>query len=579
MVAKILVVDDELELERLILQRFKKNIRNQKFEFIFARNGKEALETLAHEVPPVDTILTDLRMPEMDGLILLDRIKEIDETLKAVVVSAYGDMVNIRTAMNRGAFDFLTKPIDFRDLEITINKTVEFVTETRKNRQQLRQVRDRLHQRAYSDELTGLANRNAFLDRLQVCVDQFAENPEGLFAVLFLELCRYRMVKYSFGHGLSDRLLIATAKRLKTCLRSTDVLARLGADEFAILLQNIRDDREVQSIADRIHEAMKSPFHLDGSLLFSGVNIGIALGNLGSTQPADFLQSADTAMHYAKDPGNSPTAFFVPAMQENALWRLQLESELQQAIAQEELHLNYQPIIFLPNHSVSGFEALVRWRHPQRGRVFPSEFIPLAEETGLIVPLDNWVLWRAGEQLNRWRSQFPQFWPLSISVNLSEIELSHPSYLALIDRILTENFLSGCSLKIEITERTLMQQSSQINNLISQLKTRGIQLCIDDFGTGYSCLAYLHRLPLDIIKIDRSFINGMETDSKKLDIVKTILTLAETLGFQAIAEGVETAAQLTLLRSLGCPYAQGYLFSKPLEEPAVASFLTAFSSE
>ncbi|WP_449418328.1 EAL domain-containing protein [Phormidium nigroviride] len=572
----ILVVDDELSLERLIKQRFRKQIKAKELEFIFVSNGLEAL-SLLEVCPDVDLILTDIRMPEMDGLTLLDKIKKVDPTLKAVVVSAYDELKNIRTAMNRGAFDFLTKPIDFNDLEITINKTLGFVREVRENQRQLQAAQEQLRYQAFYDDLTGLLNRNGFIEQIEVCIHISQEQLRNRFAILFLNLDRYQVVKFTLGHGVGEELLKQTARRLESCMPQTAIIARVGSDEFAILLKDISDNQQASNIASAIHSALETPFVLEEVAVSSTVSIGIAHSSLEGLEPEDLLRAADTAMHYAVVQSKGSTAVFNPGMLAGAISRLELEADLQRAVFNEQLHLNYQPIFSLVDEQIVGFEALVRWRHKVRGMVSPAEFIPVAEETGLILSLGAWVLSEAMGCLRIWLEQFPNVRPLSMSVNLSGIQLSSPDLVMLIEKLLEQFSLSGESLKLEITESMFMENAGAAGQLLAELKAKQIQFSIDDFGTGYSSLSYLHHLPIDTLKIDREFISGMVGDSKDFDIVKTIITLAHSLGLDVVAEGIETQEQLNRLRELGCEYGQGFFFSKPLDVEAAGELLASFN--
>lgn len=574
--AKILVVDDEIELERLIRQRFRKSIVAKKFDFIFVTNGLDALKKL-QEPNEIDMILTDINMPDMDGLTLLSKLPEIDPTLKAVVVSAYGDLPNIRVAMNRGAFDFITKPIDFQDLEITIDKTLDFVKKIRSQKKQLQQALAQLQYQALYDQVTGLPNQNLILNRIRQCID--SKQQPNLFAVLCLTLDCFKAVKYGLGHALSEQLLIQVARRLEKSVQPTDIVARTGSEEFIILLSNIQDFKDAKEKADLLRQTLKSPFKLNGSVVASNVYIGIVNSRIGYDQPENFLRAADMAMNYAKLPGKASTILFDASMQAKILERLQMEADMREVIENQQFYqqfcLNYQPIISLKTGKIMSFEALVRWRHPQRGWVSPAHFIPLAEETGLIIPLGEWVLSEACKQLRFWKARFPHLWPFSMSVNLSGVQLWSPDLLQSIDKVLRSLSLSGSSLKLEITESILMEKGSAAIALLGQFKAKHIQLSIDDFGTGYSSLAYLQSFPIDTLKIDRSFINGIEHNEKNLDITRTIITLAHSLELDVIAEGVETQEQVEILRSLGCEYGQGYLFSPPLDEQAAVAFITA----
>ena len=573
MTAKILVIDDEPLLEYVILQLFRHQISTQELEFEFVINGVQALEKLQTN-GSFDLVLTDINMPEMDGLTLLENLPAIDPTLKAVVVSAYGDMPNIRTAMNRGAFDFLTKPIDFDDLKITINKALEFVRITREKEQQLATANAQIHYQAFYDELTGLPNRNWLLKEMRSGMNSFKEFGH-LEAILFLTLNRYQIVKYSLGHSRGEQLVVEVARRLEACALNTNFIARVGEDAFAIWIANITNSQLALDAAERIRQALEMPSNLNGTAVFSSVSIGIALGAIGTEEPEDLLRAADAARHEAFVRGAGRTVVFDADMQSRALEQLQLETDLQNAINLQQFYLNYQPIVSFATGQIVGFEALVRWRHPSRGLVSPSEFIPVAERTGLIVALGEWVLSEAVACLSKWQLQFPDYWPLNMSVNLSGIQLFAPNLLPLLDSLLRVHNLKGEFLKLEITESVLMENAEEAAGVLELLKARQVKVCLDDFGTGYSNLSYLQLLPIDTLKIDRSFVCCLEEGGKNVTLLEAILNLASSLELEAIAEGVETQDQLIILRSLGCNSYQGYFFSRPLEEEGAVAMLSA----
>ncbi|MEG4942880.1 EAL domain-containing protein [Microcoleus sp. F4-D5] len=573
MTAKILVIDDEPLLEYVILQLFRHQIRTQEFEFYFAINGLQALDKLQAD-GSFDLVLTDISMPEMDGLTLLENLPAIDPTLKAVVVSAYGDMPNIRTAMNRGAFDFLTKPIDFDDLKITINKTLEFVRLAREKEQQLARANAQIRYQAFYDELTGLPNRNLLLKEMRSGMNYIIELGH-LEAIFFLTLNRYQIVKYSLGHSRGEQLLVEVARRLEGCALNANLIARVGEDAFAIWLANIANSQLALDAAERIRQSLEMSSNLNGTAVFSSVSIGIALGAIGTEEPEDLLRAADAARHEAFVRGAGSAVVFNIDMESRALELLQLETDLQNAINLQQFYLNYQPIVSFATGKIVGFEALVRWRHPTRGLVSPSEFIPVAERTGLIVALGEWVLSEAVACLSRWQLQFPNYLPLNMSVNLSGIQLFAPNLLPLLDSLLRVHNLKGEFLKLEITESVLMENAEEAAGVLELLKARHIKVCLDDFGTGYSNLSYLQLLPIDTLKIDRSFVCCVEEGGKNLTLLEAILNLASSLELEAIAEGVETQEQLIILRSLGCNSYQGYFFSRPLEEEGAVALLRA----
>jgi len=573
MTAKILVVDDEPLLEYLILQLFRRQISTQEFEFSFAINGVQALDKLQAD-GSFNLVLTDISMPEMDGLTLLENLPAIDPTLKAIVVSAYGDMPNIRTAMNRGAFDFLTKPIDLHDLKITINKTLEFVRLAREKEQQLATANAQIRYQAFYDELTGLPNRNLLLNEMRSGRNSIIELGH-LEAILFLTLNRYQIVKYSLGHSRGEQLLVEVAQRLEAWALNKNFIARVGEDAFAIWLANITNSQLALDAAEHIRQALEIPSNLNGTAVFSSVSIGIALGAVGTEEPEDLLRAADAARHEAFVRGAGSTVVFDADMQSRALEQLQLETDLQNALNLQQFYLNYQPIVSFATGQIVGFEALVRWRHPTRGLVSPSEFIPVAERTGLIVALGEWVLSEAVACLSKWQLQFPDYLPLNMSVNLSGIQLFSPNLLPILDSLLRVHNLKGEFLKLEITESVLMENAEESAGVLELLKARQVKVCLDDFGTGYSNLSYLQLLPIDTLKIDRSFVSSLGEGGKHLTLLEAILNLASSLELEAIAEGVETQEQLIILRSLGCNSYQGYFFSRPLDEEGAVALLSA----
>lgn len=445
------------------------------------------------------------------------------------------------------------------------------------------QVEKQLWRYAYYEPLTGLPNRTLFLERIQEQIEAAKSGETGLFAVLLLELERFEVIKYSLGHSVADELMIATAQRLEKCLRPKDTVAQLRSDEFAILLADLQNSDEVLDMADWIYQLLMLPFELNGREVFSTTSIGIVQGgceelensNLASyDRPEDFLRAADTAKYYAKMQPNLRHALFHPAMHEQAVARFQLETDLRLAIEHQQFQVYYQPIVSLKTGKITGFEALVRWNHPTRGMVSPVEFIPLAEETGVISLIDWWVLREACAQLNVWQKRFTFLEPLTMSVNLSGLQLVQLSLVERLDKILRETGVDGSSLKLEITETGLLKNANSGTVMLKQLKTLGVKLSIDDFGTGHSSLARLHQLPIDTLKIDRSFVSRIGFEGDGLEIVRTIITLAHSLDMDVIAEGIETPQQQKQLRLLQCEYGQGYFFSKPVDQQGAEELLT-----
>jgi diguanylate cyclase (GGDEF)-like protein/PAS domain S-box-containing protein len=434
-----------------------------------------------------------------------------------------------------------------------------------------------------ADALTGLPNRLLFLDRLVRLIEHAKRRKDYLFAVLFLDLDGFKMINDSLGHGIGDQLLVGVANRLEKCLRGSDTvtrvettlftIARLGGDEFTILLDQIKDPSDATLVAERIMKALAAPFNLDGKKIFTSVSIGIALSSIGYDKPEDLLRDADTAMYRAKSLGKSRYEVFDLEMRASVIARLQLETDLRGALEREEFRNFYQPIVSLDSGRITGFEALLRWQHPTRGLLEPIDFIPVAEETGMIRELGWWNLQKACRQISAWNICSSASPPLNISVNLSVKQFLQPNLVGEIGQLLREIGLAPDTLKLEITESTVMADPTAAVEMLLQIKALGVQLSIDDFGTGYSSLSYLHRFPLDTLKIDRSFTKTIGQEGDSMEIVRTILPMASSLRLNVIAEGVETAEQLAILRELRCEYGQGYFFSKPVSAEEAAALL------
>jgi diguanylate cyclase (GGDEF)-like protein len=429
-------------------------------------------------------------------------------------------------------------------------------------------VHDALH-----DSLTGLPNRSLFLDRLERLLQRAQRHTSLVFAVLWLDIDRFKVINDSLGHLHGDRLLVAIARRLETYLRSEDTLARLGGDEFSILVDEIEDLSDAIRIAERIQQALAPAFRLDGHEVFVTTSIGIALGGAAYQRPEDLLRDADMAMYRAKGLGKSRHAVFDETMHARAVARLQLETDLRHAVQTQAFRVHYQPIVRLETSQLIGFEALVRWEHPERGLLSPGEFIPVAEDTGLVVAMGHSVLEQACRQLQAWQAAYDHELGLSMSVNLSSRELTHPDLVKVVGSILARTGLDGSNLRLEITESMLMENLDVACTVLTELRAMNICVSVDDFGTGYSSLSYLHRLPIDVLKIDRSFVAGLDVDEEHLAIVRAIVTLSQSLGMEVVAEGIETAEQCAYLKTLDCQYGQGYLFSRPLERDVATTLI------
>ncbi len=441
-----------------------------------------------------------------------------------------------------------------------------------------RLARDQLLHDALHDAMTRLPNRVLLMDRLGQALKKSKRHTNQPCAVLFLDLDRFKLINDSLGHLVGDELLMDVARRLQECVREEDTVARLGGDEFVVLLESLREEAEAIETAKRILKQLKRGFYIQGHEIFTSTSIGIAISNPGYEQHDDLLRDADTAMYQAKQAGKDRYEVFHSGMHGVALAALKLENDLRHAVVRQEFQLYYQPIIALPTCQLMGFEALVRWHHSERGIVPPGDFVHIAEETGLIVPLGWWILEAACTQLQQWHNQYPLNQTLTMSVNISSKQFSQDDFVERLASLLQSVNLRPGTLKLEITEGVIMEHADSVAEKLTAIKALGICLGIDDFGTGYSSLNYLNRFPVDMLKIDRSFVRQMGKN-ESLEIVKTIVNLAHNLRMEVVAEGVETADQVAGLKAMNCEYAQGYFFSKPLNQEDTGVFLSQLALE
>ncbi|NEO16486.1 MULTISPECIES: bifunctional diguanylate cyclase/phosphodiesterase [unclassified Moorena] len=440
---------------------------------------------------------------------------------------------------------------------------------------------ERFQDCTFNDLLIPWLNPDSFRRRLRQVIQRSKRYKGYRFAVLLVGLERFKVIQFSMGRPVGAKLLKAFDTRLTYALNSTInytinyTVARWSEDELAVLLEDINDISEASLVAEQICASLRTPFSIDDHDIFLSANIGIASNDRDDYQASALLDNASLALYRAKMESNTGYQLFTPAMRTRSVERLQLEDSLRLGIKRQELRLYYQPIVSLETHKLAGFEALVRWEHPERGLLLPAEFIPVAEETKLIVPLGWWVLQEACQQMWQWQQQFPHYRDLTISVNISSLQLSQPDLIGKIDTILWDSGLDAQSLKLEITESILLETTTVV--LLEKLKQRQIQLCIDDFGTGYSGFSYLPNFPIDILKIDRSFVKGMSDNHKHEKILRWMVKLANDFGIHVVAEGVETEKQLGQLCDWRCQYGQGYWFSKPLNAQATEAWLEALS--
>jgi diguanylate cyclase (GGDEF)-like protein len=524
---------------------------------------------LAHLDQKLDIILADYSLPQFDAQQALEHLNQRGLDVPFIIVSGCIGEERAVECMKSGATDYLLK-----DRLTRLGQAVKKGLEERLLRNDRQRVEEQLAHNAFHDTLTGLPNRVLFLDRAQRCFHQMERRGGYMFAVLSVDLDGFQTINASFGQPAGDKVLIEIAERLVQKVRSGDTVARLGGDEFALLLDDVKDIRNALRVAERLQAELAKPFLVDGREVLTSASIGIAASTSTYKRSADALRDAGTAMARAKRLGPGQIAVFDIRMHTQAVTRLKLETDLRRASDRQEFLLYYQPVVSLQSGRITGFEALLRWQHPERGLISPGESLPVAEEIGLLIPIGQWVLQNASRQLRAWQLEFPVSPPLSMSVNLSCKQfLQSGELLTIVDETLTATDLDPRSLALEVTETVMMENAEAALATLAQLKDRQLRISIDDFGTGYSSLSYLQRLPIDNLKIDQSFVALMKPAGESLEIVRSIITLAHSLGKQVIAEGVETGEQLALLRSLGCDYGQGYLFSKPMEPNAARKLI------
>ncbi len=594
----ILVVDDMPDNLRILSA----SLGNLDYRVRCVKNGMMALITAKKEPP--DLILLDIKMPEMDGYEVCKKLKadELTRNIPVIFLSAFDDVIDKVKAFSVGGLDYITKPFQIEEVVVRIQHQLTLQTakveihqlntqleqKVRQRTVELERVIDRLNQeidkhkqtqrkllhQALHDALTGLPNRILFVEHLQKALQRNQRNKDYLFAVLFIDLDRFKIINDNWGHAVGDRLLIAISHILKECSREVDTVARLSGDEFTILLEDLTNFKDAIAIAERLLDKFIVPIQLDGQKVFSGASIGIVFSSPNYQTGSELLRDADIAMYRAKALGKGRFAVFDSEMYDRTLQISQIETDLHLALERQEFILNYQPIVSCKTGKINGFEALVRWQHPEKGLIYPSDFIEIAEENGSILSIGEWVLREACQQLHIWQEKFSLTSSFHISVNLSSKQIKQFDFVDKLKKTLADTGLNGDSLRLELTETMLADRGEKTIELLTQIKEQKVQLSIDDFGTGYSSLSYLHRFPIDALKIDRSFVSTIDKEGKNSEIIKIIITLARALKIKAIAEGVETQEQLDYLKQLGCDEVQGYLFSPPVNIRSAEAFLS-----
>ncbi len=564
----ILIIDDEEQIRSLLI-----DLLGDIYHCSDAGSAEEALAALSRDT--FDLVISDIDMGGMSGLELVPRVHSLAPDTVVVMISGNHDIEFAIKALRVGAFDYISKPIDLRHVEASVERALNHHSLLIEKRRYKEQLESLLQQRtaqvdwlAYYDTVTQLPNRALFEDRLTQAV-AIARAKNQSLGVLFISLDQFKKVNDSLGHGPGDSLLKEFAERLKSCISKSDTVARFGSDEFALLRSQISGTKDVIETIGSLSQVLKFSFDLAGHELFATASVGVSLFPLDGDDSHTLLKNAGAALYKAKKSGGANYQFYTADMHELATSRLALETNLRRAITNEEFLVHYQPRVAVDSLAITGVEALVRWQHPQLGLVPPAEFIPLAEDTGLIVPIGEWVLRTACLQGRRWRDE--GFAPIQIAVNISGRQFHDQDLSQTVIRILDETGFPPANLELELTESSLMQDAEFASDVLSRLKSMGIKISIDDFGTGFSSLVSLKRLPIDNLKIDRTFVRDATSDTDDAALVMAIITLAHNLRLKVIAEGVETEEQLKFLQLLRCDEIQGFLFSKPLPAEALAS--------
>ena len=515
-----------------------------------------------------DLILSDFSLPKFDGKAALELLKASGMEIPFIIVSGcIGEEMAVE-CMKAGAADYLLK-----DRLGRLPHAVSQALDRKRLLEENRQAEQRLFLETFHDPLTGLPNRALFLDRVNRVILRNRRDTTKIFAVVYLNLQGFRIVHNSLGPSAEDRLLIEVSRRILMRVRSADTLARLDGEDFVLLLDNLKSDDDATRVVERVRQEFLVPFSLDNQDIFLTAILGITLSMTGYVDAEHVLRDAKTAVNRAQALGRSGFAIFDQVMHDQAMTRLKLETDLRQALERNEFRLHYQPIVELATGQVTGFEALIRWQHPEQGLMAPHAFLTVAGEIRLLPSIGEWSCQEACGQLRDWQNRFSKHIPLTMSVNLSTEQFSDASLVVKLQELVRSTGIEPGSLKIEITESEIMEDPKAVSEILYQLKKLGIDACLDDFGTGYSSLSYLQQLPITFIKIDQSFVRRLGGEDDALAIVKTIVVLSHQLGRKVIAEGVETPEHLNILKSLGCEYAQGYFFSKPLPQGEMENLL------
>ena len=564
--ARVLVIDDDPDIHALVAAM----LRPLRAEMFTATNGVEGTDCARREAP--DLILLDHDMPVVSGLDVLADLRSDPalRTIPVIIITGSEDRTVLTACFAGGAADYIRKPFLGAELRARVSSVIE-----------KQRMLAQLGRAAHIDKLTGLPNRSLLQERLQFALDRAACDAANHFALMFIDFDRFKIINDSLGHEIGDLLLTEIAVRLRGNLRATDsiarestgtTVARLGGDEFVVILDEIPDADAASAVAERLLTVLERPYQLRSHNVRSSASIGIVHSSACYVSADDMLRDADIAMYEAKRRGKACVAQFTAVMGDNVRLRMETENDLRTALETEQLFLVYQPIISLEDRRLEGVEVLVRWRHPQRGLISPVEFIPIAEETRLILPLSDMILRRSCEQFVRWQREAPDRAPHYLSVNLSRIQLADPEIVTRTLSILRETGISPRHVQLEVTENQLMQNRVMAGALLAAFKAEGIRLAMDDFGSGYSSLSCLQEYPFDVLKIDRALTENVNRDRGYAALLHAVVTLADNLGLHIVAEGIENLEQLVLLQALGCPGGQGFFLAKPMEVEALESW-------
>ena len=582
--SRILIVDDDSLVRNLLSELLERT-----YNCSNVGSAEEALEKLQTET--FELVISDIQMKGISGLELIPKVLALAPDTDIIMISGLHNIENAIEALRAGAFDYMTKPFDFDLVEAIVERAVEhqslrlikkryenhleeqIILRTEELQREIleRQLaEEKVNRMAYYDSLTNLPNPTLFRDRFTHELGRSSGNKK-LSAVIFLALDRFKNINDTLGHSVGDEILRDFAKRLVNCIRKTDTAAYFGSNEFALLANEVEGVEDCAKIVQKIRNALIPPFLCGGQELYLTASFGISLPPNDGDNSQTLIKNASIALYRARQSGGDNYQFYTPHMHERALKSLSLENSMRRGLENKEFFLQFQPQICAKTGKITGTEALVRWQHPELGLVSPLDFIPIAEETGLIMPLGEWILETACRQNAAWQSDgFPN---LRIAVNLSLRQFQQNDLIEIINRVLTDSKLDPQYLELELTESVLMNNTEQAIETLQKLRNLGIKISIDDFGCGYSSLSYLKILPIDVLKIDQAFVRDIAASPNDAAIVKTIITLANNLHLQTIAEGIETEEQSTILSDLECDELQGYLFSKPLRADALRSFL------